>query len=169
MSYSRTATILGIIFFSIIIFNFIRTKKELSRVVLIFMALVFCFFLLPKTIDIFPDIIRDKYLYLFDRYESGNFGRYFGWTEGVALFKDPTRWLGVGLGTSNPRLSSLFAIPYMGHYESSVFLTFSEGGVTALLLLLFPFAAYQYFSCIFAGLVIMYSDSFGLFCSLVFY
>lgn len=140
LTYSRLSAIFGIIFFSIIMFNLIRTKKLIGGIVPIFIALVFCFFLLPKTIDILPDTMREKYVYLFDRYGTGNLGRFDGWEEGIALFKDPTRWLGVGLGTSNPRLSFLFSIPYMGHYESSVFLTFSEGGFTGLLLLLFPFA-----------------------------
>lgn len=70
--------------------------------------------------------------------ETGNYARLIGFKNGLKLFDLIEAWRGYGLGTSNTRMGQLYNFPVRSHYESSIFLTFSEGGVVGLFARLLP-------------------------------
>ncbi|MBW4662631.1 MAG: hypothetical protein KME01_00240 [Chroococcus sp. CMT-3BRIN-NPC107] len=74
----------------------------------------------------------------FSQGETGNYIRIMGWKEGLKLFDLLEAWRGYGLGTSNTRMGEIYDFPVRSHFESSIFLTFSEGGVFGLFARLLP-------------------------------
>lgn len=74
----------------------------------------------------------------FSQGETGNYTRLMGWQDGLKLFDLLEAWRGYGLGTSNTRMGELYNFPVRSHFESSIFLTFSEGGVVGLFARLLP-------------------------------
>ena len=147
MTFSRASSILGGIFCLFIIFKIIVFEKiRVSKFRLVFILLIVCFCFSPKIISVTPDRMYEKYYSMLYSYGAGNQSRINSWERGFSLFKNPDRWWGYGLGTSNPRMQSLFGSPYMGHYESGIFLTFSEAGISGILALFLPFAIVFYYT-----------------------
>ncbi len=126
-------------------FLFSKLKKLQRRI--IFIGLIFGFILVIPIIQeqLQQQLNRDTISILqsgLSPQEKANYKRYYAWYEGSLLFTDLDSWIGYGLGTSNLAVQHHKLLPrnqYRSHYESSIFSTFSEGGIIGLCILFFPF------------------------------
>lgn len=75
---------------------------------------------------------------LFSNREAGNSGRFNSWQNGLNLLNSVDAWGGYGLSTSNVRMSQLYNFSLRSHYESSILLTFSEGGIFGIIARFIP-------------------------------
>lgn len=69
---------------------------------------------------------------------SSNSARLSYWQEGLQLLTSVDAWGGYGLSTSNIRMGQLYKLNLRSHYESSLLITFSEGGIIGMLARLIP-------------------------------
>ncbi|MDD2336053.1 MAG: hypothetical protein PHD01_05720 [Geobacteraceae bacterium] len=145
LTFSRASSILGGALCLLVLYKIILVEKiRMNKINLLILLFLLISFTLPTISNVTPDSMLYKYSEIFDSSGVGNEGRIIGWTKGISLFNDFDAWLGYGLGTSNPRMNSLFGLRYMGHYESGIFLTFSEAGFFGLFVLILPFIIVVY-------------------------
>ncbi|GAB4240141.1 MAG: hypothetical protein Kow0049_27900 [Stanieria sp.] len=147
-SLSRAPLLLAITFsfYSILKIFVFSQRKIIERRIL--------FTLLGLTILIITPIIQSQiYQQINEKavniVESGisaqdrsNYKRYLAWHKGLLLFTDTDAWIGYGLGTSNLAVKNnklLNYSQYRYHYESSIFSTFSEGGILGIIVIFMPF------------------------------
>lgn len=125
---------LAAVFF--IAFSFLTLSKKA--------LLLIPFFFLPASLDLVFGFIYQgeglaaRYADAFSSNASGNIDRFEAWSKGWALFSElgMNFIVGNGVGSSLGMLNDGF--PNTGHYESSFFQGFSEGGTFGLVLRYLP-------------------------------
>jgi len=143
-SFSRAPVILCTLFslYTFIEIGLIDRNVKLSQKSMLILIFIILLSVSPEIKDF---LYEQAGSYHIDRFEStleqsgtGNSLRFSAWQKGMKLFDSMAAWRGYGLGTSNTRMGQIYDFKVRSHYESSIFLTFSEGGIIGLLARLSP-------------------------------
>lgn len=137
---SRSNLILILVFLTLIFlftFSFLSLQKKI-----IFVAPLIA---LPLFFDLLfgfvyqSESLTDRYLDAFSPDAAGNDNRFIVWQKGLDLFNNfgANFIVGNGIGSTLGMINDGF--PYTGHYESSFFQSFSEGGIFGIILRYLPF------------------------------
>lgn len=139
-SGSRAAFGLGVLLICFVILGLLKTRRTFLNGIF-FLVLICSATILLSTMGIvnLDDEKLARYDNLFSEQNEGNFDRYLAWANGFNMMSDPTNVLGNGVGATNPQAAELFKMPISeGHFESSFFARYFEGGVIGLLTFLLP-------------------------------
>lgn len=148
-SYSRAPIILGSSFSIYAIFKvcflpkeqktlpFLTSKSFISSIlVIIFLLLLSTHF--HKLVDFAGEYQINRLHQTTSLNDPGNSQRFQAWQLGIKQFENPDAWIGKGLGESNLRMKRKFDYLGQPQYESSILLTFAEGGIFGLIARLTP-------------------------------
>lgn len=143
-TFSRAPLILGTLFsiYAFVELGLIDKNITMSQKSILILTFIILLFLAPEVKNL---LFEQAGFYHIDRFEStfvesgtGNSLRFSAWKKGLELFDSMEAWRGYGLGSSNTRMGQLYNFKVRSHYESSIFLTFSEGGIFGLITRLYP-------------------------------
>jgi hypothetical protein len=139
-SGSRASFLLGIVLTFFVILGLLKMKRNFL-INGLFVAVMCGAAVLFTSIGVleFETEKLERYDNLFEEENEGNLDRYVSWARGLNMIFSPINIPGNGIGTTSPKTNELFGTPFTeGHFESSFFARYYEGGVIGIVIFLFP-------------------------------